>query len=40
MGLVVPPLRVVFDYAWFAGGFGAGLAYWVLSPRAARDSRP
>jgi NCS1 family nucleobase:cation symporter-1 len=30
IGLVVPTLRPVFDYAWFAGAFGAGGAYWVL----------
>ncbi len=30
IGVVVPVLRPVFDYAWFAGAFGAGLAYWAL----------
>lgn len=36
IGLVVPVLRPVFDYAWFAGAFGAGLAYFALMPRRAR----
>jgi len=31
IGLVVPPLRPMFDYAWFVGAFGAGGTYWVLS---------
>ena len=30
IGLVVPAMRPVFDYAWFAGAFGAGLTYAVL----------
>jgi len=31
IGLVVDPLRILFDYAWFVGGFGAAGVYWVLS---------
>ena len=30
IGVVVPALRPVFDYAWFAGAFGAGLTYLAL----------
>ncbi|HSQ66931.1 MAG TPA: NCS1 family nucleobase:cation symporter-1 [Polyangiaceae bacterium] len=28
IGLLVSPLRVLFDYAWFVGAAGAGLSYW------------
>lgn len=30
IGLVVKPLAVLYDYAWFMGAGGAGLAYWLL----------
>jgi nucleobase:cation symporter-1, NCS1 family len=30
VGLVFDPLKVLFDYAWFVGAFGAGGVYWVL----------
>ncbi len=30
IGLVVHPLRILFDYAWFVGALSAGLAYWVF----------
>ncbi len=30
VGLVVDPLRPLFDYAWFVGAFGAGGVYWVM----------
>jgi len=30
VGLVVEPLRFLFDYAWFAGAFGAGGVYALL----------
>ena len=29
IGLVVPPLRPMFDYAWFVGALGSGLTYWI-----------
>jgi NCS1 family nucleobase:cation symporter-1 len=29
IGLVVPFLRPMFDYAWFVGALGSGLTYWV-----------
>jgi NCS1 family nucleobase:cation symporter-1 len=29
IGLVVPPLRPMFDYAWFVGAAGSALTYWV-----------
>jgi NCS1 family nucleobase:cation symporter-1 len=31
IGLVVPPLRPMFDYAWFVGAFGSGVTYWILT---------
>ena len=36
IGLVVPALRALFDYAWFVGGLASGVAY-VLGMRAAGD---
>jgi len=41
IGLVVEPLRILFDYAWFVGGFGAAAVYWILSPglRATRTAK-
>ena len=30
IGLVVPPLKVLYDYAWFVGAGGAGVAYALL----------
>jgi nucleobase:cation symporter-1, NCS1 family len=33
-GLIVPPLRPLYDYAWFVGFFAAGLAYLALAPGA------
>src|SRR5260221_10724157 len=36
-GLIVPPLRPLYDYAWFVGFLAAGLAYLALDPgRTAR----
>ncbi|HTQ47131.1 MAG TPA: NCS1 family nucleobase:cation symporter-1 [Polyangiaceae bacterium] len=39
IGLVVPALRTLYDYAWFVGFFVAGLLHWALMsaarPRAA-----
>ena len=32
-GLVVPPLRPLYDYAWFVGFLVAGSVYWLLRPR-------
>ncbi len=29
IGLFVPPLRPMFDYAWFIGAAGSGLTYWL-----------
>lgn len=31
IGLVVPPLRILYDYAWFVGAGVAGLSYWGMS---------
>jgi NCS1 family nucleobase:cation symporter-1 len=30
IGVVVPALRILFDYAWFAGGFGSAATYALL----------
>jgi nucleobase:cation symporter-1, NCS1 family len=30
IGLVVPPLRPMYDYAWFIGGGVAAIVYWAL----------
>ena len=38
-GLVVPPLRPVYDYAWFVGFFVAGAAYLALGRSQARGAR-
>ena len=29
IGLVVTPLRPMFDYAWFVGALGSGVTYWI-----------
>ncbi len=35
IGLLVPPLRWLYDYAWFVGFLVSSLAYWVaMRPRA------
>ena len=34
-GLVIPPLRPLYDYAWFVGFFSASAVYLVLPRRAA-----
>ena len=34
-GLVIPPLRPLYDYAWFVGFFASGLLYVVLKRRTA-----
>ena len=31
VGLIWPPLRVLFDYAWFVGAGGAAVTYYLLS---------
>ena len=33
IGLVYAPLRVLFDYAWFVGGFGSAAVYAALESR-------
>jgi NCS1 family nucleobase:cation symporter-1 len=30
IGLLIPPLRWLYDYAWFAGFLVASMAYWVV----------
>ena len=34
-GLVIPPLRPLYDYAWFVGFFASGLLYVVMKRRPA-----
>jgi NCS1 family nucleobase:cation symporter-1 len=29
VGLIVPPLHFLYDYAWFVGFFGSGVVYIV-----------
>ncbi len=38
VGLVVPPVRFLYDYAWFAGFAIAFAVYLGLMPRAARPA--
>jgi len=39
IGLLVPPLRWLYDYAWFVGFLVASAAYWI-SMRNAVKSQP
>jgi NCS1 family nucleobase:cation symporter-1 len=39
-GLVVPPLRPLYDYAWFVGFFASGFVYLVLKRRLAARVEP
>jgi len=38
-GLVLPPLRPLYDYAWFVGFAAAAIAYLALASLRARASR-
>ena len=38
IGLVYAPLRVLFDYAWFVGGFGSAAVYAALESRRVRPA--
>jgi NCS1 family nucleobase:cation symporter-1 len=38
IGIVVKPLAVLYDYAWFVGAGGAGIAYAVLMPKGQKES--
>src|ERR1700676_1317044 len=40
VGLVVPPLRVLYDYAWFVGFLVSFLAYFFLMNRVAVVAQP
>jgi NCS1 family nucleobase:cation symporter-1 len=40
IGLVVKPLAVLYDYAWFVGAGGAGLTYWLMMRSKAEVSEP
>jgi NCS1 family nucleobase:cation symporter-1 len=37
IGLIVEPLRVLYNYAWFVGFFVSFVVYFVLSPRLSRQ---
>jgi NCS1 family nucleobase:cation symporter-1 len=37
-GLILPPMRPLYDYAWFVGFFAAGLAYLALAPGATEPA--
>src|SRR5579872_1824530 len=39
VGLIVPSLRLLYDYAWFVGFAGSFVAYWALM-RSTRSTRP
>lgn len=38
IGLVIPPVRFLYDYSWFVGFAVAFTLYWVLMPSARKDS--
>ncbi len=40
IGLLVKPLRFLFDYAWFVGAGVAGVGYFLLMLGTRRESRP
>jgi nucleobase:cation symporter-1, NCS1 family len=40
VGLVFPPLRWLYDYAWFVGFFVSGLVYLALMRAQERGSQP
>jgi NCS1 family nucleobase:cation symporter-1 len=35
MGLVIPPIRFLYDYSWFVGFFIAFIVYYILMGRDA-----
>jgi NCS1 family nucleobase:cation symporter-1 len=39
-GLVVPPMRPLYDYAWFVGFLASGAAHLALAPRRSNVGRP
>jgi NCS1 family nucleobase:cation symporter-1 len=39
-GLVVPPMRPLYDYAWFVGFFASGVAHLALAPRRSTVTTP
>jgi NCS1 family nucleobase:cation symporter-1 len=39
-GLVVPPMRPLYDYAWFVGFFASGAAHLALAPPRSNVSKP
>jgi nucleobase:cation symporter-1, NCS1 family len=41
IGLLVPPLRWLYDYAWFVGFLVASLTYWIsMRSRAGKTTVP
>jgi NCS1 family nucleobase:cation symporter-1 len=39
-GLVVPPMRPLYDYAWFVGFLASGAAHLALAPRRSGVGTP
>jgi nucleobase:cation symporter-1, NCS1 family len=39
LGLIIPPLRLLYDYAWFVGFGVSGLVYVALMQRAVASNR-
>jgi NCS1 family nucleobase:cation symporter-1 len=39
LGVVLPPVRWLYDYAWFVGFLVAGAAYIILMQRAPSAAR-
>jgi NCS1 family nucleobase:cation symporter-1 len=37
IGLVVKPLRPLYNYAWFVGAFVAGIVYYLAGGARSRD---
>ncbi len=40
IGLVAPPLRWLYDYAWFVGFLVASVTYWIAMRKAATEKTP
>ena len=39
LGLVIPPLRLLYDYAWFVGFGVSGAVYVMLMQRAGASNK-
>jgi nucleobase:cation symporter-1, NCS1 family len=38
LGLIVPPLRFLYDYAWFVGFMTAGAVHYALMQMSTRET--